>query len=153
MPRRRKRRLGIVQYIRLHRGITNSAAWKSLSCSAKSLLLEIWAFHNGFNNGAISYSHEQARLALRIGSKKVTDSFDELIDRGFLVVRRKGSFHVKIKDGPSKATEWEITDEPCDDQPAKKLYRTWKENQNAATAPVARGNLCGARERKNVPWN
>ena len=128
MANNKRRRNGATPFIKLHRGVTNSIAWNSLSCPAQCLLLRIWAYHNGTNNGRISYSHEQARLALRIGSKKVTGSFDELIDRGFLVVRRKGSFNVKIKDGPSKATEWEITDEPCDDQPAKKLYRAWREN-------------------------
>ena len=41
-------------HIRLHRGITNSAAWKNLSCEATRLLILIWVRHNGSNMEQIS---------------------------------------------------------------------------------------------------
>ena len=116
-----------IQYIKLHRGITNSDAWKSLSCEASRLWIEIYARHNGQNNGSIAYSVVEARLTLKVGMKKVAHAFKDLQDRGFLICRLKGSFNNKVRAGKGKASEWEITTEPCDNQPAKALYRKWPE--------------------------
>ena len=101
---------------------------------------------------AVSFSVEvQAAMAARnagvaedrrIGSRKVQAAFQELHDRGFIVPRAKGSFDWKQR----QATEWEITTEPCDDQPAKRLYRKWLEKQNtsfglrASKSSVTRGS-------------
>lgn len=118
-------------YIRLHRGVTNSTAWKSLSCEARALLIQIWALHNGMNNGRIAYSHRQARTALRIGNGKVQRAFQDLQDRGFIVAHHKGHFDWKVVAGAGRATEWEITAEPCEGKPPSKHYRTWAENKTA----------------------
>ncbi len=109
-------------FIRLHRGVTNSEAWKSLSCEARCLLMEIWGRHNGLNNGTIPYSHREALMALRVGGRKVTAAFRQLQARGFLIIRSKSSFDWKAH----RATEWEICTEPCDEHPAKRLYRDWQ---------------------------
>ena len=106
-------------FILLHRGVTSSEAWKGLSCEARCLLLAIWERHNGQNNGRIPFSHREARKALRIGARKVASAFNALQDRGFLIQRAKGSFDWKARH----ATEWEITTEGCDGEPAKRLYK------------------------------
>ncbi len=67
----RKGRNKFEPFVRLHRGVTNSEAWKSLSCEARCLLIEIWARHNGQNNGRIPYSHREARKALHVGWRGV----------------------------------------------------------------------------------
>lgn len=128
----RKGKNSFEPFVRLHRGVTRSSAWKSLSCEARSLLIEILARHNGTNNGGISYSHREGRQALRIGNGKVQQAFQELQDKGFLIARVRGSFEWKLGAGQGRATEWEITTEPCDGKPAKATYRQWRENQNAA---------------------
>ena len=117
-----KGRTTFESHVRLHRGVTNSQAWRSLNCEARCVLLEIWARHNGQNNGAIPYSHREAREALHIGAGKVAAAFRQLQDRGFLILRTKVSFDFKAR----RATEWQITTEPCDDQPAKRLYKGWQ---------------------------
>lgn len=137
------------QHIRLHRGVTNSAAWKTLSCEATRLLLLVWARHHGTNNGSIAFSWREAREALRVGSKKVPAAFRELQERGFLIRRSASSFDWKVGAGEGKATEWEITTEPCDGQLAKKHYRDWTEKQNTATTVGADRNHSGSRSRNN----
>ena len=124
----RKGRSTYEQHIRLHRGVTSSTAWKTLSCEARALLIEIWARHNGLNNGEISFSQREARKALRIGSKKVSRAFKQLTDRGFLIVKTAGSFNFKAGAAAGRATEWELTTEQCGDKPAKRTYRTWQNN-------------------------
>ena len=138
-------------FIRLHRGVTNSEAWKSITCEARALLLEVWARHNGQNNGAIPYSQREARKALRIGSRKVGAAFSDVQDRGFLIARCKGSFDWKAGASEGRATEWEITAEPCDGKPAKRLYRDWPKKQNAGTTVGADGHHRGRRSPTNHP--
>ena len=136
-------------HIRLHRGVTNSEAWKTLSCEATRLLLLVWARHNGMNNGRIALSWREAREGLRVGSRKVSSAFRELEERGFLICRSASSFRWKVGAGEGKANEWEITTEPCDEQPAKKLYRDWTEKQKTVTTVGADRNHSGSRSRNN----
>ncbi len=135
-------------HIRIHRGITNSAAWKSLSCNATRLLIQIWSRHNGVNNGKISYSKREALRDLRIGSKKVREAFEELQQKGFLICRSKGRFDYKVTAGEGRASEWEITDERCDNQPAKKSYKKWTEKQKPGTKAVPAGDQRSTRSRR-----
>ena len=114
------------QFIRLDAAVTQSPAWQSLCCEARSLLIEIWKRHNGFNNGFISYSYREAKKALFIGSTKVKKAFDQLIGRGFLIKRRASSFDFKGNGGASRATEWELTTEACDGKSAKMNYRLYQ---------------------------
>lgn len=127
-------------FVRLHRGVTGSAAWRSLSCEARAVLIEIWTRHNGSNNGSISFSHREARESLHIGSGRVRRAFGELQDRGFIVARRKASFDWKQGGGKGQATEWELTAEPCGGHPARHLYRSFRKQNTAPevtqTAPV-----------------
>lgn len=122
----RKGRSKTEPFIKIHRGVTGSEAWKSLTCEARCLLLEIWARHNGLNNGQIPYSHREGLTALRVGGRKVTAAFRQLQDRGFLVRRTESSFDWKSH----RATEWEITTEPCDEQLAKRIYRDWQNSDD-----------------------
>jgi hypothetical protein len=139
-----KGRTASVPFICLHRGITGSAAWRSLSCEAKALLLAVWARHNGSNNGKVGFSQREARDELHIGSRKVAAAFAELQERGFLIAKTKGSFSWKHGAGAGKSTEWEITAEPCDALPAKATYKAWQ-IQNAAPKVGAAGNQGGCR--------
>ena len=135
-------------HIRLHRGITSSEAWKSLSCNATRLLIQIWIRNNGVNNGRIPYSKREALKELHIGSKKVKEAFQELQDKGFLICRSKGHFDYKVSAGEGRASEWEITEEPCDDILAKKSYKDWTEKQKPGTKVVPAGDHSSPRTRK-----
>ena len=139
----RKGRNKSSRFVLLHTGVTNSEAFQSLSPEATRVLVLIWVRHNGSNNGRIAYSFREARNALRAGSRKVQNAFKELQARGFLVCRTNGSFNSKVRAGEGKASEWEITAEPCDGQPPKRLYAKWSEKQNAATEVVTAGNHSG----------
>ncbi len=137
-------------FVRLHRGVTNSAAWKSLSAEARCLLIEIWTRHNGVNNGSIAFSHREARQALRIGNGKVQQAFQELQDKGFLIARARGSFAWKLGAGQGRATEWEITTEPCDGKPAKASYRKWQESAEHGPDSGTAGSYSGNRSSDKI---
>ncbi len=79
-----------IPFIKLHRGVTNSAAWKAMTCEAKCLVLLVWERHNGTNNGRISLSHREARKALGVGNTKTALAFKQAQEHGFLIERTKG---------------------------------------------------------------
>jgi hypothetical protein len=43
--------------------------------------------------------------------------------RGVPCLPVPGAFTMKVGAGEGRASEWELTTEPCDGQPAKRLYR------------------------------
>ena len=134
-------------YINLHRGITNSPAWKALSCEAKCLVLLVWERHSGTNNGTIPLSHREARTALGIGNTKTAKAFRDAQEHGFLIERAKGSFDWKMGAGQGRATEFELTAEPCDGNPPKLLYRYWQK-QNAVPDAGTIGTQGGNRSKE-----
>ena len=126
------------KHIRLHRWMMDSPAWQSLSLGARCLLLEVWNRHTGENNGAISMSVREASDLLGIGVNAPTRLFGELQDKGFLKVRRKGSFTRK----GGKASTWELTMERCDGNPPTKEFMRWRPSkiQNTVTPTVTTGH-------------
>ena len=92
-------------YVMLHRGVTNSDAWKSLDGITRAGLIEIWTYHNGSNNGQISFSVRQMRSALKVSTGKAAKIFSDLQDRGFLVKRRGSSFDWKEGAGKAQARQ------------------------------------------------
>tara|TARA_R110002126_G_scaffold114842_1_gene253565 strand:- start:210 stop:731 length:522 start_codon:yes stop_codon:yes gene_type:complete len=139
-------------YIKLHRGVTDSPAWKELSCEAKCLMLSIWERHNGTNNGRIPFSHREARLALSVGNTKTARAFKQAQEHGFLIARKKGSFNYKVSAGEGRATEWEISTEPCDGALAKQGFKNWKK-QNAVPEIGNTGSQGGSRSAKTIAQN
>jgi len=141
-----------VQFVRLHRGVTDSPAWKSLTCEARSLMIEIWQRHNGSNNGEIALSRRQIREALGIGHTKITAATEQLVDRGFIIVKRSGSFDWKDGARAGKATEFEVTTEPCDGQPAKNTFRNWRpQKKSTVHEAITDGSQGDNRQHKNPP--
>ena len=145
----RKGRNKHTPFINLHRGVTNSPAWKDLNCVAKCLVLLVWERHNGLNNGTIPLSHREARKALGVGNNKTSQAFIDAKVRGFLIERSKGSFDWKVGAGQGRATEWEITAEPCDGNLAKRHYNNWNKQNSAPEAGTA-GSQGGCRSGRNT---
>lgn len=110
-------------YIKIGRGVYDSEAWRALSCEARCLVLLVWSRHNGYNNGSIPLSRREAREHLRIGTAKLRQAFTDAQERGFLVARVRSTFDWKTGANKGRAREWEITTEPCDGKPAKRLYK------------------------------
>lgn len=138
-------------FVKLHRGVTNSPAWRALTCEARCLVLLVWERHNGINNGYIPLSHREARLALGVGNTKTARAFKQAQEHGFLIEREKGSFNWKVGAGEGRATEWELSTEPCDGKPAKRLYREWQ-TQNTASNAGTKGTQSGNHSNKyNAP--
>ena len=109
------------RHVRLYHWLLESPAWRHCSPAARALYVEVCQRHNGTNNGQISFSVREAANSLGVSKNVPGKLFLELQDKGFLVKTMASSFSLKTKT----ATEWRLTAEPCDGEPATKDFMRW----------------------------
>jgi hypothetical protein len=113
------------RFVWLRFWLTDSPAWRSLSCNARALYVELARRYNGHNNGHISYGLRQASQDLHIGKTAAVLAFQLLQDRGFIVCTKKGAFSWKaVRD----ASEWRLTEYANDFPPehVTKEFMRWR---------------------------
>jgi hypothetical protein len=96
-------------FIKLERDLVRSERWHGLSIGARALLIEIWSWHNGKNNGAIRYGVRQAQADLHCTHRTARRWFRELEDAGLIEVVERGGFRWKTGAREGRATAWRIT--------------------------------------------
>jgi Fic family protein len=97
-----------------------SQAFRYLTGGALKLLIMVRKRFNGFNNGEISFSVREGRKLLGYSLNTVARYFDELVDKGFLRIKEKGSFTYKKRH----ATTWIITCEEYNHQKSRD-FKHW----------------------------
>ena len=60
----------VVRHVRIHHWLMRSAAWQSLSCEGRAVLVELYALFDGSDNGRLFLSIREA--ASRVGVGKST---------------------------------------------------------------------------------
>ncbi len=105
------------QFIAIGYPMARSAAWRSLSGAAVKVWVELHTRYHGGNNGKLNLSMDEAARLLGLGKATVGRAFRELIDKGFVVLRKRGHWYGR------KASEYAITHKSCDGLPA---MNEWK---------------------------
>jgi DNA-binding Lrp family transcriptional regulator len=83
--------------------------------------IELRCRYNGANNGRLSLSFRQAAERLGLGKSTVARAFKELVEKGFLKLRRAWSrWYGRL------ATEWILTDIKYDGYPATRDWQNWR---------------------------
>lgn len=100
------KRKGEGQYAPLPYGLLKSDAWRSLSGPALKVFMELHTRFNGSNNGKLILSYSEASDALHIGRASVRRAFEDLIEKGFVVLEKEGNWYRR------RAHEWRITTKP-----------------------------------------
>lgn len=100
-PKRRRhnakgRTVSEEQYIKLPYSMTRSSAWRGLSGTAIKVLIELKCRFNGYNNGDLSLSMDEAARLLGMSKSTAQRAFGELVDKGFLIVSRKGQWYGRL---------------------------------------------------------
>lgn len=108
------------QYWNLPYSMMQSPAYKLLSGSAIKVLHELRSRFNGYNNGKIFLSYEDAAGQLAMSKSTVKRAFEELQLVGFIVMTRQGVWHGR------KASEWRVTFESSGGQPATHDWKQWQ---------------------------
>jgi hypothetical protein len=104
-----KGRSNTCRFMRLDHYLLESAAYRSLSPNARSLLVELAMIDNGNNNGAIWLSVKDA--AARMGLANLTSvsrAFSDLAEAGFIRLTKEAHFSVKASS-TARARCWRLT--------------------------------------------
>lgn len=148
MPRRKRvnvkgRRDGSARFVALDYSLLDSEAYRSLSCGARALLVEFAKLYNGANNGELFMSQRTAAAKLGISSHTAAARhIGQLIDRGFISIRIKGSFNVKT----GRATSYVLAQYRMGDEPASRAFRKW-----VPSAKKSRGRKGATTGQKSEP--
>lgn len=116
------------KHVRLYRWLLDSPAYRSLSLPARALLIELYSFYNGENNGRVFLSVRDAAALIGVGSSTASRAYQELQDRGFIKSRLKSAFSVKSR----RATEWILTEFAYGDALPTKDFMKWQTGKTAA---------------------
>jgi DNA-binding transcriptional MocR family regulator len=100
-----------------------SPAYRLLSGPALKVLHEMRSRFNGYNNGRIFLSYEDAASQLALSKSTVKRAFDELQAVGLIVLIRQGRWHGR------KASEWRMTFENTEGHPATHDWKQWQAPQ------------------------
>jgi DNA-binding transcriptional MocR family regulator len=115
------------RHIRLLEYMLDSKAWQSLDPVARALYVEITRRYRGLNsnNGKIPYSVREAATALNVSRNTAARAFHHLVERGFIVAKKRSGFNVKGRT----STEWLLTEFPDDTlasvHTATKIFMSW----------------------------
>ncbi|MGR9297798.1 hypothetical protein ACU8L5_21180 [Rhizobium leguminosarum] len=119
------------RFFQMHQWLVLSAAWKATNVYERALYIELKQRYNGSNNGEIALSRREAEAAMNCSDKPVKAAFKGLLEKGFIKVATRGSFHWKKGGGPSgRSTRWILTEYPVD-YPVRSLsperdFMRWK---------------------------
>jgi DNA-binding transcriptional regulator YhcF (GntR family) len=108
-------------FVKLDRYLIDSPAYKALRPFARALLVEILYFYNSTNNGEIYMSVRKAATLLSCVPNTADKAIKDLIDKGFIKARKKGSFDYKKRH----ATEWILTMHGYNNKLATKEFMKW----------------------------
>ena len=97
-----------------------SEAFKYLTGGAFKLLALVKKRYNGINNGHISFSVREGRDLLGCSVNTISRYFDELVDKGFLKIKEKGSFNYKKRH----ASTWIITSDKYNNETSRD-FKYW----------------------------
>jgi hypothetical protein len=117
------------QYVGLPYAMIKSPAWRNLSGTAIRVLLELHCTFYGSNNGDLWLSLDQAKERLRIGKTTAGRAFDELIEKGFLKVTKRGNFI--RRNATTYALTFKPTGAPPRSEPRSDDWKQWSEPPRA----------------------
>lgn len=125
------------QYVPLPYLQLKSEVWRSLSGAAVKVWLELHTRYNGGNNGKLHLSMNEAAELLGLGKATVKRAFDELAEKGFIVLETPGNWYSR------RAHDWRLTSKPMQTPKGKTAptldWRNWrppkKQKQGSKTDP------------------
>jgi hypothetical protein len=103
-----------------------SAAYRSLDCTARALLLDLVMMENGHNNGSVWLSVRDAVDRLGItDARPAIRSFEMLQAAGLIAMTKEAHFSIKAAD-TSRARCWRLTWRPFDRKPPSNEWQDYQ---------------------------
>jgi len=118
------------RFVMLTHDMIKSAAWQSLDGNEQALYVHFASRFDGKNNGRIAFSVREAAQALNISKDTGARTIKVLIDRGLIEIVKRSAFN--LKRGPDKATEYRLTEYPCNvtGKAATYKFKKWRRGKN-----------------------
>ncbi len=115
------------KHVRLHQWLMQSEAWKSLDPHERAVLIELYSFYNGNNNGHLFLSVRMAADRCNMGKDKAGKCFKALEEKGFIRRRADEPEDYSLRE----AHKWILTEFDFRGRAATKDFMTWRlEKQN-----------------------
>jgi hypothetical protein len=114
---------GTGRFVQLEEWVMASEAWKTMPTGPRALYIELKRRFNGGNNGQLFLSHRDAAKALNVGRDTASRYFNDLIERGFIVVT-KG--HCLGPDGIGQSAHYRLTELAYESKPATREFMKWR---------------------------
>tara|TARA_R100000654_G_scaffold25326_3_gene48773 strand:+ start:81 stop:491 length:411 start_codon:yes stop_codon:yes gene_type:complete len=108
------------RYVGFDYQLLETEAFKYLTGGAFKLLALVKKRYNGINNGHISFSVREGRDLLGCSVNTISRYFDELVKKGFLKIKEKGSFNYKKRH----ASTWIITSDKYNNETSRD-FKHW----------------------------
>ncbi len=118
-PNRKGRNYG-EQFVPIPYAMARSAAFRSLSGPALKVWVELRSRFNGMNNGDLSVSLDEASRLLGMGKATAKRAFDELEEKGFIKLTKRGSWYGRM------ATTWSVTDRSLKGERPTNDWKNWR---------------------------
>jgi helix-turn-helix protein len=118
------------RYVMLMHWMLKSEAWNACNAVERAIYLLLALRYNGQNNGTISLSVREIADNLKIGKTTASMAIKGLVEKGFIVVMKKGAFSRKCRH----ATEWRLTEYPCHVTGARasREYMRWNDPKHGS---------------------
>ena len=107
------------QFLPIPYSMASSDAWRCLSGAAVKVYVELRSRYNGSNNGRLFLSLNDAARLLGIGKQTAMRAFDDLEEKGFIVMTKRGNWYGRT------ATEWRVTDRSHDGNHPTNDWKQW----------------------------
>jgi len=108
------------RFVAFDYNLLETEAFRYLTGGAFKLLALVKKRYNGINNGHISFSVREGKDLLGYSKDTIGHYFVELVDKGFLKIKEKGSFSYKKRH----ATTWIITSDEYSNQKSRD-FKNW----------------------------
>ena len=109
------------KHVRLHQWMMQSRAWLSLDSFEARLLIELYSFYNGNNNGHLFLSVRKAATRCNMSKDKASASFRTLEERGFIRSRAEEPENFNLRE----ARCWILTEFEFAGQSPTKDFMNW----------------------------
>lgn len=107
----------LTDHIRLERDLLDSAAYRSLSPVARSLLIEFWIIAYPSRNGHLVMPTKRAAERVNVSEPTVIKAFRELERAGFVVQTQEHRYTI------GRAKCWRLTTVKCNQREASNDWR------------------------------
>jgi len=97
MPKRRRRKRGMLPHVGIQRDVLFKKEWQQLSAAAKIFYVHLKAKYNGSNNGEIKLPYREMKNVRGCSThRSIAKAVKELEQKEWTIIRQRGGLYRRI---------------------------------------------------------